>query len=229
MLGVDETDILGFLESCYVIARNQESSGVVLEELWDTLKDYPEVNLDSLMLAELETAKHFTASNPNLPIRVMREISQQDEYVSTVGLTDNPNLDIVVLENIRNSNHLHIRRLALMHEKVTLSMLKLFPGDDEAIGVVLARNPLTPIKVLEELANANNSWAWRSLVSNPSVPVGIAASWLKRLMLTETWGWDSDIVIPSPVLVEVLKGTYPDVHVGMPREWLLNLIGDDEK
>lgn len=227
LVGDDEKAMKVFLEICYEIVQNPETDAKRLGELWNEINNIPKRDLEYKTILKLKDVKCFIAAHLNAPVWVMREIAQLDDFHICLGLADNPNVDVVALEQMRTSSHLLVRRQSLLNENVTISMLKIFPRDLDEVYLAIAGNTATPLSLLEELAANEDPWVWLNLINNPAVPLYLIVSLLEKLTKSDLWvlwDWKSSLTITPQVLEEVLKDEFPEAHAGMPREWLIELF-----
>ena len=186
----------GDTNGCFGLAGNPDTPGGVL----DVLRTFDNTDVRSTVIR-----------NPNVSVDLLQVMPGDDfEEFSALAAGFNTPGDVLTI---------------LANYEVTGSTL---------VTEYVAGNLNTPVDVLVGLAGSSSQNVLQALVLNPNTPVGVAGEVFKRFPVKE-WidlgMFDSSWVvrdwlelIPVGVFMEVLKGEYPDVHEGMPRDWLWKLL-----
>lgn len=224
-----------FLADATYIAYNPESTDLVLTQTWETLYSWMssiasplrgvETSERNRVYMKCRTIGYDIASHSNLSVVSMERILREGYHYSCLGLLANPNVTYDILTLMRTNNHMTIRGYLVKSAKCPPELLRVFEGDDDYIKMEITANPHTPTDALVDIASGRlveDENILLGLVCNPSLPVAVAAELLTYLGAADQ-GKLGDRVIPSPVLVEVLKDEYPGVHNEMPRDWLEKL------
>ena len=218
------------------VAENPNTPAAVLEKL---AKDEDEVIrrgvaenpntpaavLEKLAKDEDEEVLRYVARHSNTPAAAFLHLSQNAYIGSMEYVARNPNTPVSVLEQLTQDKNPWVRlRLAerLDIPVAILEQLAKVHWDTDVLAVV-ARNPVTPVHVLEQLANEqlNSSVLVRdegvlaSVAGNPNTPVAVLEKLAKRSMLGQGNRRDTRVycavagnpATPVAVLEQLAKGS----------------------
>lgn len=225
---ISEEQLDTLIETQIVKFDNPNVTGKQLTGIWDVLKKwYPLIGgkPGGVYYRLAETFREVPA-HPAFPVSTMREVILTSNHYAVVGVARNPNCPVSILKNLRNHEMVHIRSHVVRNRNCPIELLDFFPNDPVGTQIWVAENDL-PVEVFERIADLDANYSpevYLFLIGNAFIPVGIAVSlfeglWLRQEDLRE----HMFTTTPDRVLFHFLEDKYPEVRVGMLREWLVGL------
>jgi hypothetical protein len=154
-------------------AGRKDSSRELLEELY---------KLKRTLGIDLELAQ-----NPNLPSKLLEELSKCEVEDMRCNVASNPSTPTRILEQLSKDSSYAVRHRVAGNPSTPTNILEKLAIEDtrycSAIKENVASNPSTPIEFLEKLWKFNEGGIIKGLVTNPNTPDTL----LKKIINKEKW------------------------------------------
>lgn len=184
----------------------------------------PETILDIVDSAIEGNSIFGLASNPSCPEDVLRKIRNWSGNSVINGEVVDSQHSPGWIREIHPDDDYYVKTKIAIHALTKPDVLKLLATDEHwAVRAAVAANIHSPVDVLVGLSKDKDHRVLWGLMSNLSTPadMGVEAFLKARTFFTQE---EQRIRIPSKLLVYMLKNKFPEVHEGMPRDWLLGLL-----
>jgi hypothetical protein len=151
-----------------------------IDQLWNHLKiEHNEHTAryitDLKLLTEMVGSKKYkvyVASNPNLPVELMKVLAVDKDVGVRAGLVRNPNLPVELMEVLAKDKYEEVRYNLARNPKLPVELMKGLIKDKNAdVRCHLASNPNLPVELTQVLTKDKVEYVRCHLAVNPNLPV----------------------------------------------------------
>ena len=147
--------------------RSAEREGLLLNT-------FSEESVKQILLKRSIYIKRLLASNPKLSINSIKEIKEDFNSCTLLGLTHNINTSSKVLSELATNANYLVRQKIAEHSQTTVEILdKLKTDKNITVREKVAQSPKISAEIIEELARDSNPLIRRAIASNTQTPANI--------------------------------------------------------